>query len=123
MREKTVTFLVRSARNNRMTVPGDTTVSKLRSALERGGYDVEDAKIRIIRDGRSFIGHVKNVLLHDNDLVVFDTKDVQVRVSRDIKRTPAAAGCSPECCTDRAEQMKTNILKALEDFKKAVVNA
>lgn len=123
MRDKTVTFLVRSARSNRMAVPGDTTVSKLRAALERGGYDVEDAKIRIIRDGRSFLGHVKNVLLHDNDIVVFDTDDVQVRVTRDIKRKEEPMGCTPECCTDRAEQMKRNILAALDKFKDAVVNA
>jgi hypothetical protein len=126
MRDKTVTFLVKSVRTNRMAVPGDTTVSKLRKALEAGGYDVEDANIRIIRDGRSFIGHVKNVLLHDNDIVVFGTDEVQMRVSRDLAEKHNATvrtGCNPACCTDRTEEMKTNILKALEDFKKAVINA
>ena len=125
MREKTVTFLVKSVRANRLAVPGDTTIAKLRSALEAGGYDVEDANIRIIRNGRSFIGHVKNVLLHDNDVVVFKTEDMQMRVSQDLQQKHNASdrGCTPECCNDRTEQMRSNILAALDQFKEAIIHA
>ena len=54
MRNKTVTFLVQSVRTNKMPLVGDTTVRDLKMALEKGGYDVEDANIRIIRNGRSY---------------------------------------------------------------------
>ena len=124
MSAKTVTFLVKSVRTNKLALSGDTTVDKLKRALEVGGYDVEDAKIRIIRNGHSFIGHLKNALLHDNDIVVFNTNEVQMRVSQDIKqRATVSTGCSPECCSDRAEEMKRNILDALKDFEKAIINA
>ena len=125
MRDKTVTFLVKSVRTNRMPLVGDTTVKHLKMALEEGGYDVEDADIRIIRDGHSYVGHVKNVLLHDNDIVVFKTNELQLRVSPDIarKHDEAAAGCSPDCCDSRVEKMKNDILAAIECLKSAVRNA
>lgn len=124
MSAKTVTFLVKSVRTNKLAINGNTTVDKLKRALETGGYDVEDAKIRIIRNGHSFIGHLRNALLHDNDIVVFNTNDVQMRVSQDIKqRATVSNGCSPECCSDRAEEMKRNILAALKDFESAIINA
>ena len=124
MSAKTVTFLVKSVRTNKLAINGDTTVDKLKKALEVGGYDVEDAKIRIIRNGHSFIGHLRNALLHDNDIVIFNTNDVQMRVSQDIKqRATVNSGCSPECCSDRAEEMKRYILEAFKDFESAIINA
>ena len=125
MRDKTVTFLVKSVRTNRMPLVGDTTVKHLKMALAEGGYDVEDADIRIIRDGRSYAGHVKNVLLHDNDIVVFKTDEMQLRVSPDIarKHDEAAAGCSPDCCDSRVEKMKSGILEAIKNLEEAVRNA
>lgn len=125
MNNKTVTFLVKSVRTNRMPLVGDTTVKHLKMALAEGGYDVEDANIRIIRDGHSYVGHVKNVLLHDNDIVIFKTDEMQLRVSPDIarKHDEVAAGCSPECCDSRVDKMKSDILKAIDCLKSAVANA
>ena len=125
MRTTTVTFLVKSVRTNKMPLVGDTTVNHLKKALEEGGYDVEDAKIRIIRNGRSYMGHVKNVLLHDDDIVVFNTNEVQMRVSRDIAQQHEQAdnGCSPDCCDSRVESMKRSILAAIDELKSAVANS
>ena len=124
MRSNTVTFLVKSVRTNKMPLVGDTTVKDLKLALEEGGYDVEDANIRIIRNGRSYMGHVKNVLLHDDDIVVFNTDEMQMRVTRDIQARHEAAdsGCSPECCDHRAEAMKSAIMAAIDQLKTAVEN-
>ena len=125
MREKTVTFLVKSVRANRLAVPGDTTIAKLRAALEAGGYDVEDANIRIIRNGRSFIGHVKNVLLHDNDVVVFKTEDMQMRVSQDLqqKHNASDCGCTPECFDETNDISIEDFLDSLtpEQQRKATI--
>lgn len=125
MRNKTVTFLVKSVRTNKMPLVGDTTVNHLKMALQEGGYDVDDAKIRIIRNGRSYQGHVKNVLLHDDDIVVFNTNEVQMRVSRDMasQRDDSDNGCSPDCCDSRVETMKRAILAAIDELKSAVVNS
>lgn len=122
MRTNTVTFLVKSIRTNKMPLVGDTTVRDLKTALEKGGYDVEDANIRIIRNGRSYMGHVKNVLLRDDDIVVFKTDEMQMSVSRDLaqQHREAESGCSPECCDGRAEAMKADILKALDQLKSAI---
>ena len=124
MRNKTVTFLVKSVRTNKMPLVGDTTVRDLKMALEKGGYDVEDANIRIIRNGRSYLGHVKNVLLRDDDIVVFKTDEMQMRVSRDIaqQHEEAEAGCSPDCCDSRAAAMKDAILAAIKQLEDAVKN-
>jgi len=121
----TVTFLVKSIRTNRMPLVGDTTVKHLKMALAEGGYDVEDANIRIIRDGHSYAGHVKNVLLHDNDIVIFKTDEMQLRVSPEIarKHDEANAGCSPDCCDSRVDKMKHDILDAIESLKRAVAEA
>ena len=108
-----------------MPLVGDTTVKHLKMALAEGGYDVEDADIRIIRDGHSYVGHVKNVLLHDNDIVVFKTNEMQLRVSPEIARKHDAevAGCSPDCCDSRVDKMKKHILEAIDSLKSAVENA
>lgn len=125
MRTNTVTFLVKSVRTNKMPLVGDTTVNHLKKALQEGGYDVDYATIRIIRNGRSYMGHVKNVLLHDDDIVVFNTNEVQMRVSRDIAQQHAQAdnGCSPDCCDSRVDAMKRSILAAIDELKSAVANS
>lgn len=122
MRTNTVTFLVKSIRTNKMPLVGDTTVRDLKMALEKGGYDVEDANIRIIRNGKSYMGHVKNVLLRSDDIVVFKTDDMQMSVSRDIAQhhQEAENGCSPECCDSRAQAMKDAILAAIKQLQTAV---
>jgi molybdopterin converting factor small subunit len=121
---KQVTFVIKSIRSSKIAVDNGTTVNRLRDILAARGYDVEDAKIRIVRDGVAVIGHVKEYPLRSNDVVVFDSNDLRLQVSPSVVATSAPVdGCSPECCDSRMDAFKRDVLAAIHQLAETVARA
>lgn len=127
---RTVTFVVKQTLANKIRVADGTTVRRLRGIVADMGYDVlnDETKIRIVRDGVARIGHIKDEPLRRNDIVVFENDALRLQVSPEVAATRTAssyepATCNPECCTDRLESFKAQVLAAINDLAKTVANA
>jgi len=128
---KNVTFVIKQTLANKIRVADGTTVARLRALVADMGYDVlgPDTKIRIVRDGIARIGHINYEPLRKNDIVVFESDAIRLQVSPEVAATSkpvykaAPAPCSPECCDDRLESFKRQVLNAINDLAKTVANA
>jgi molybdopterin converting factor small subunit len=131
---KTVTFVVKQTLAKKLAVADGTTVRRLRNLVADMGYDVlgDDTHIRIVRDGVARIGHIKDEPLRRNDIVVFESEGVRLQVSPEVAATKTYApkqarpvkvsGCSPECCEDRFETFKREVLSAINNLAQSVAN-
>ena len=128
---KTVTFVVKQTLARKLAVADGTTVRRLRDLVSNMGYDVSgpDTKIRIVRDGITRIGHIKDEPLRRNDIVVFEADGIRLQVSPEVAQTyrkpvyKAAPACNPACCNESREDFKRKVLDAIQDLARAVANA
>lgn len=125
---KTVTFVIKQTKATKLQVADGTTVRRLRGLVADLGYDVlgPETKIRIVRDGISRIGHIKDEPLRRNDIVVFENEAVRLQVSPTVAATrkpivkKAVSNCTPECCDNRVDAIKSEILTALNTLAQTV---
>jgi len=127
---KTVTFVVKQTLARKLAVADGTTIRRLRGIVADMGYDVTgpETKVRIIRDGVTRIGHIKDEPLRRNDIVVFEADGIRLQVSPEVAQTyrkpaPKTAVCTPACCNDAREDFKRKVLDAIQDLARAVANA
>ena len=128
---KTVTFVIKQTQAKKLQVADGTTVRKLRELVASLGYDVigTDTRVRIVRDGVAIIGHIKDEPLRRNDIVVFEIDAIRLQVSPEVAQTyrkpapkPPVAPCSPECCNDRADELKARFADALLQLAQSIQN-